>query len=59
MNLNLPENMNPKGNVQQGTRATCLTAFPVSVSNVLNINGKKNSLVFFNFILEPNFLASY
>lgn len=41
MNLNLPENMNPKGNVQQVTWAKYFMAFPVSVSNILNINGKK------------------
>lgn len=41
MNLNLPEYMNPKGNVQQVTRATSFMAFPVSVSSILNINGKE------------------
>lgn len=60
MNLNLPENMNPKGNVQWVIWATYFMAFPVSVSNILNINGKKISLDFFNFIpLEHNFLARY
>lgn len=50
MNLNLPENMNPKGNVQQVTWAKYFMAFPVSVSNILNINGKKNSLSSFSVL---------
>lgn len=31
----------------------------ILVSYTLNINGKKISLEFFNFILEHNFLACY
>lgn len=52
--------MNPKGNVQQVTQARYSTAFPVSVSNILHINGKKNSLEFLSFILlDHNFMVCY
>lgn len=61
MNLNLPESMNPKGNVQQVMRATYSMAFLFrSQTFYMSMEKKKNSLGFLSFILlEHSFLACY